>query len=81
MNEDDAVDLVERASLERLRDLDTELLSGLSSRDLSFLTRTSVLDRLSGPLCDAVLQELAIGIHQRPGIVDGKQCYCPAAVS
>ena len=37
--------------------LDSELLSGLSSRDLSFLTRTSVLDRLSGPLCDAVLQE------------------------
>jgi len=37
--------------------LQSELLSGLSPRDLSFLTRTSVLDRLSGPLCDAVLQE------------------------
>jgi LuxR family maltose regulon positive regulatory protein len=37
--------------------LQSELLSRLSPRDLSFLTRTSVLDRLSGPLCDAVLQE------------------------
>jgi LuxR family maltose regulon positive regulatory protein len=37
--------------------LQSELLSRLSSRDLSFLTRTAVLDRLSGPLCDAVLGE------------------------
>jgi LuxR family transcriptional regulator, maltose regulon positive regulatory protein len=37
--------------------LQSELLSGLSPRDRSFLTRTSVLDRLSGPLCDAVLEE------------------------
>jgi LuxR family transcriptional regulator, maltose regulon positive regulatory protein len=37
--------------------LRTELLSGLSRRDLSFLTRTAVLDQLSGPLCDAVLQQ------------------------
>jgi LuxR family maltose regulon positive regulatory protein len=37
--------------------LQSELLSGLSQRDLSFLTRTSVLDRLSGALCDAVLEE------------------------
>jgi LuxR family maltose regulon positive regulatory protein len=35
--------------------LRSELLSRLSPRDLSFLTRTAVLDRLSGPLCDAVL--------------------------
>jgi LuxR family maltose regulon positive regulatory protein len=35
--------------------LQSELLSRLSLPDLSFLTRTSVLDRLSGPLCDAVL--------------------------
>jgi LuxR family transcriptional regulator, maltose regulon positive regulatory protein len=32
-----------------------EFLSGLSSVELDFLTRTSVLDRLSAPLCDAVL--------------------------
>jgi LuxR family maltose regulon positive regulatory protein len=37
--------------------LQSELLSRLSPRDLSFLTQTSVLDRLSGPLCDAVLEE------------------------
>jgi LuxR family maltose regulon positive regulatory protein len=35
--------------------LQSELLSRLSPRELSFLTRTAVLDRLSGPLCDAVL--------------------------
>ena len=35
--------------------LQSELLSELAPRELSFLTRTSVLDRLSGPLCDAVL--------------------------
>jgi LuxR family maltose regulon positive regulatory protein len=32
-----------------------ELLSQLPTRLVSFLTRCSVLDRLSGPLCDAVL--------------------------
>jgi LuxR family maltose regulon positive regulatory protein len=37
--------------------LQSELLDQLSPRDLSFLTRTSVLDRLSGPLCDAMLVE------------------------
>jgi LuxR family maltose regulon positive regulatory protein len=37
--------------------LQSELLSRLSPRDLSFLTRTAVLDRLCGPLCDAVLEE------------------------
>jgi LuxR family maltose regulon positive regulatory protein len=37
--------------------LESELLSRLSPRDLSFLTRTAVLERLSGPLCDALLEE------------------------
>ena len=37
--------------------LQSELLSRLSPRDLSFLTRTSVLDRLCGAMCDAVLEE------------------------
>ncbi|HLM07769.1 MAG TPA: LuxR C-terminal-related transcriptional regulator [Blastococcus sp.] len=34
-----------------------ELLSRLSQRDLAFLNRTAVLDRMCGPLCDAVLEE------------------------
>jgi LuxR family maltose regulon positive regulatory protein len=33
------------------------LLSELTAEEITFLQRTSVLDRLSGPLCDAVLQE------------------------
>ena len=37
--------------------LQSELLSQLSPRELSFVTRTSVLDRLGGPLCDAMLEE------------------------
>jgi LuxR family transcriptional regulator, maltose regulon positive regulatory protein len=32
-----------------------ELLSGLPADQLDFLTQTSVLDRLSGPVCDAML--------------------------
>ena len=32
-----------------------ELLSDLPADDLAFLTQTSVLDRLSGPVCDAIL--------------------------
>ena len=35
--------------------LRTELLAGLSPRDLSLLVRSSILDELCGPLCDAVL--------------------------
>ena len=35
--------------------LQSALLSGLSPTKVQFLTRTAVLDRLSGPLCDAVL--------------------------
>jgi LuxR family maltose regulon positive regulatory protein len=35
--------------------LQSVLLSGLSPGTVQFLTRTAVLDRLSGPLCDAVL--------------------------
>jgi LuxR family transcriptional regulator, maltose regulon positive regulatory protein len=34
----------------------TELLSHLSPRKLRFLTRSAVLDRMNGPLCDAVLE-------------------------
>lgn len=33
-----------------------ELLSGLPAEMVQFLTRSSVLDRMSGPLCDAVLR-------------------------
>jgi LuxR family maltose regulon positive regulatory protein len=35
--------------------LQSALLSRLSPPEIEFLTRTAVLDRLSGPLCDAVL--------------------------
>ena len=35
--------------------LGSELLSRLSEDEVSFLTRTSVLERMCGPLCDAVL--------------------------
>jgi LuxR family maltose regulon positive regulatory protein len=35
--------------------LHAELLAHLPSERVAFLTRTAVLDRLSGPLCDAVL--------------------------
>jgi LuxR family maltose regulon positive regulatory protein len=36
--------------------LSSELLSRLPEPTVSFLTRTSVLERMSGPLCDAVLE-------------------------
>ena len=35
--------------------LRTEVLAGLSDDQVDFLCRTSILDRLTGPLCDAVL--------------------------
>ncbi len=35
---------------------DFECLAALAPGDLRFVTRTSVLERLSGPLCDAVLE-------------------------
>ena len=34
----------------------SEFLEGLTRSDVRFLTETAILDRLSGPLCDAVLQ-------------------------
>jgi LuxR family maltose regulon positive regulatory protein len=36
--------------------LRSELLDRLSSEQVTFLTRTSVLDRMCGPMCDAVLE-------------------------
>jgi LuxR family maltose regulon positive regulatory protein len=41
--------------------LRSELLDRVSSAEASFLVRTSVLDRMCGPLCDAVLQEKGSG--------------------
>ncbi len=38
-----------------------EVLSRLSQKDVAFLTRTSVLDELSGPLCDAILKTKGAG--------------------
>ena len=36
--------------------LQSELLAHMSEEDVRFLTRTAVLERMSGPLCDAVLE-------------------------
>ena len=36
--------------------LRSELLAHLSPEEIRFLTRTAVLERMSGPLCDAVLE-------------------------
>jgi LuxR family maltose regulon positive regulatory protein len=41
--------------------LESELLAVLGREDLFFLTRTSILEQLSGPLCDAVLGESGSG--------------------
>ena len=43
----------DRLVADYLRD---EFLAGLTAADLDFLTRTSILDRLSGSLCDTVLE-------------------------
>jgi LuxR family maltose regulon positive regulatory protein len=41
--------------------LRSELLDRISDAEVSFLTRTSVLDRMCGPLCDAILDEKGSG--------------------
>ena len=41
--------------------LRSELLDQMSGAEVSFLTRTSVLDRMCGPLCDAILSEHGSG--------------------
>jgi len=41
--------------------LRAEVLNGLSSRDTSLLVRCSILDELTGPLCDAVLPTWSSG--------------------
>jgi LuxR family maltose regulon positive regulatory protein len=43
----------DRVVADYLRD---EFLSGLAPEELEFLVNTSILDQLSGPICDAVLQ-------------------------
>jgi LuxR family maltose regulon positive regulatory protein len=46
--------------------LHAELLARLSPREVAFLTRTAVLDRMCGPLCDAVVgAQGSAGILQR----------------
>jgi LuxR family maltose regulon positive regulatory protein len=52
----------DRLLADYLRD---ELLDGLDDEQLRFLVRTSVLDELSGPLCDAVLRRTASGVALR----------------
>jgi LuxR family maltose regulon positive regulatory protein len=41
--------------------LRSELLARISAAEASFLTRTSVLSRMCGPLCDAILEENGSG--------------------
>jgi len=41
--------------------LRSELLDQISGAEVSFLTRTSVLDRMCGPLCDAIVGEPGSG--------------------
>jgi len=41
--------------------LRSELLDRISGTEVSFLTRTSVLDQMYGPLCDAILDEKGSG--------------------
>src|SRR6185503_19311817 len=52
----------DRLLADYLRD---ELLDGLDAERRRFLERTSVLDELSGPLCDAVLRRTASGVALR----------------
>jgi LuxR family maltose regulon positive regulatory protein len=52
----------DRLLADYLRD---ELLDGLDDEQRRFLVRTSVLDELTGPLCDAVLGRTASGIALR----------------
>ena len=37
--------------------VESEFLAPISARDRAFLTRTAVLERMSGPLCEAVLEQ------------------------
>ena len=52
----------DRLLADYLRD---EVLEGLHPERLRFLERTSILDELSGPLCDAVLRRTASGLALR----------------
>ncbi|HYN72742.1 MAG TPA: hypothetical protein VES60_09590 [Nakamurella sp.] len=45
--------------------LQTEVLSGIDEPTLRFLTRTSILTELSGPLCDAVCDTVGSGVLLR----------------
>jgi LuxR family transcriptional regulator, maltose regulon positive regulatory protein len=52
----------DRLLADYLRD---EVLDGLPPERLRFLERTSILDELSGPICDAVLRRSACGLALR----------------
>ena len=45
--------------------LQTEVLSGIDESTLRFLTRTSILTELSGPLCDSVCDTIGSGVLLR----------------
>jgi LuxR family maltose regulon positive regulatory protein len=42
--------------------VESEFLARISARDRVFLTRTAVLERMSGPLCEAVLERPGSGV-------------------
>jgi LuxR family transcriptional regulator, maltose regulon positive regulatory protein len=58
-------------------DLDSELLGQLPAEQVVFLTRTAVLERMCGPLCDAVLGTSGSGqaerIHARDQCLDPRR--------
>ena len=54
--------------------LRSEMLDRVSRSQRTFLVRTSILDRMSGPLCDAV-----VGGDSRPGLLEelnAGTCWC-----
>ena len=46
--------------------LRSEFLDRVSRADVAFLTRTSILERMSGPLCDVTVGAPALGARARP---------------
>jgi LuxR family transcriptional regulator, maltose regulon positive regulatory protein len=54
-----------------------EVLGGIDESLRRFLTRTCILDRLSGPLCDAVLDEAGSGRHLEAIIESGNVFLVP----
>jgi LuxR family transcriptional regulator, maltose regulon positive regulatory protein len=54
--------------------LRSELLAGISAEEASFLTRTSVLERMCGSLCDAILGWSGSGMARQPSTTGRSRC-------